>query len=53
MLPLLDGVETPGQDPIFNFGGDGAGPEENIVTAFTEGSRKRVKADQGDVGPVR
>jgi hypothetical protein len=53
MLPPPDGVENPGQDPIFNFGGDGAGPEENIVTAFTEGSRKRVKADQGDAGPVR
>jgi hypothetical protein len=53
MLPPPDGVENPGQDPIFNFGGDGAGPEENIVTAFTERSRKRVKADQGEARPVR
>jgi hypothetical protein len=29
------------------------GPNANIATALAEGSRKRVKADQGESGPVR
>jgi hypothetical protein len=53
MLPPPEVSGNPGQDPIFNFGGDGVGPDANIVTALTEGSRKRVKADQGESGPVR
>jgi hypothetical protein len=53
MLPPPKVSGNPGQDPIFNFCGDGVGPDANITITLTEGSRKRVKADQGESGPVR
>jgi hypothetical protein len=53
MLPSPEVSGNPGQDPIFNSGGYGVGPNANITMALTEGSRKRVKADQGESGPVR
>jgi hypothetical protein len=53
ILPPPEVSGNPGQDPICNFGGDGVGPNANIAMALTEGSRKRVKADHGESGPVR
>jgi hypothetical protein len=53
MLPPPEVSGNPGQDLLFNFGGEGIRPDADIMMALTEGSRKRVKADQWESGPVR
>jgi hypothetical protein len=53
ILPPPEVLGNPGQDLLFNFGRDGIGPDANIMMALTEGSRRRVKADQGESGPLR
>jgi flagellar capping protein FliD len=55
MLPPPEVSRNPGQDPIFNFGGDGVGPNANSTMILTEGSRKGFREDHGDAesGPVR
>jgi hypothetical protein len=55
MLPPPEVLRNPGQDSIFNFGGDGVGPNANSTMILMEGPRKRFRADHGDakLGPVR
>jgi hypothetical protein len=40
MLLCLKVSRNLGQDPVFNFGGDGMGPNVNSTMILMEGSRK-------------
>jgi flagellar capping protein FliD len=54
MVSPPEGSRNTGQDPIFHFDGDGGVWNTSSTTIATEGSRKRIRADNGDAesGPV-